>query len=92
MPKQVIWSCKNEKKNIYYLPTVNLKVSTGKNVHAFRADIIQNEKKICFNILSVVSYKMLSDNFRAFVGYYLTDCMLSKGYLKLVIPLSAHIL
>lgn len=45
MPKQVIWSCKNEKKNIYYLPTVNLKVSTGKNVHAFRADIIQNEKK-----------------------------------------------
>lgn len=33
------------KKNIYYLPTVNLKVSTGKNVHAFRADIIQNEKK-----------------------------------------------
>lgn len=45
MPKQVIWSCKNEKKKIYYLPTVNLKVSTGKNVHAFRADIIQNEKK-----------------------------------------------
>lgn len=33
------------KKNIYYFPTVNLKVSTGKNVHAFRADIIQNEKK-----------------------------------------------
>lgn len=45
MPKQVIWSCKNEKKYIYYLPTVNLKVSTGKNVHAFRADITQNEKK-----------------------------------------------
>lgn len=33
------------KKNIYYLPTVNLKVSTGKNVRAFRADIIQYEKK-----------------------------------------------
>lgn len=35
--------------------------------------------------------KMLSDNFCVFVGYYLVDCMLSKGYLKFVILLFVYI-